>query len=161
MLISLGGYMERRFDCCILSIRCNYAICSPMNAACVMNINELHRFLPMAESWLMNINKQALAAVGFVNSRFTGGESWERERRSVGGLRNCEREEKSHRLFFSRHPPKTGALVSSYLIFKFQFGSFPQFESFREALQAPALQPLRSVCRRALGCHRCECVTDA
>lgn len=73
MLISLGGYLERRFDCCILSIRCNYAICSPMNAACVMNINELHRFLPMAESWLMNINKQALAAVGFVNSRFTGG----------------------------------------------------------------------------------------
>ncbi len=46
----------------------------------------------------MNINEQALAAVAFVNSRFTG-ESPERERRSVGGLRNCEREEISHHLF--------------------------------------------------------------
>ncbi len=58
----------------------------------------------------MNINKQALAAVGFVNSRFTGGESWERERRSVGGLRNCEREEKSHRLFFLTASTENGGI---------------------------------------------------
>lgn len=46
----------------------------------------------MAEGCIVNIKKQAFVAVGFVNS-LDGGESWERERRSVGGLRNCEREE--------------------------------------------------------------------
>lgn len=46
----------------------------------------------MAEGCTVNIKNQAFVAVGFVNT-LTGGETWERERRSVGGLRNCEREE--------------------------------------------------------------------
>ncbi len=88
-----------------------------MNAALLMNINELRRYLPMAEAWLMNINEQALAVVAFVNSRFTG-ESPERERRSVGGLRNCEREEISHHLLFLTASTENGG--TGFFVFNLQ-----------------------------------------